>query len=59
MSPRELRARLLGPNPPTVVDVRGEEAYLGGHVAGARHIPIDDLERRLAEIPQDRPVVTY
>jgi rhodanese-related sulfurtransferase len=44
---------------PTIVDVRSEDEYLAGHVAGARHIPIDQLADRLGEIPADHPVVTY
>ncbi len=45
--------------PPTVVDVRDATAYTAGHIPGALHIPIDDLPRRLEEIPRDRPVVPY
>jgi rhodanese-related sulfurtransferase len=59
ISPQELHAQLSDPNPPTVIDVRGTDAFRAGHVAGAQHIPIDDLEQRLAQIPKDRPVVTY
>jgi rhodanese-related sulfurtransferase len=59
ISPHELRAQLSDTNPPTVIDVRGEDAFRAGHLVDARHIPIDDLAQRLAEIPKDRPVVTY
>jgi rhodanese-related sulfurtransferase len=59
ISPQELHARLSGPNPPTVIDVRGGEAFRAGHIAGARHVPGDELKEHLAEIPRDRPVVTY
>jgi hydroxyacylglutathione hydrolase len=59
ISPQELRAQLAGPNPPTVIDVRGDEAYRAGHIAGARHIPGDELAESLAQIPRDKPVVTY
>jgi rhodanese-related sulfurtransferase len=44
---------------PTVIDVRGAEEYAAGHLPGALHIPGDELPARLAEIPRDRPVVTY
>ena len=30
-----------------------------GMIAGAVNIPIDDLEGRLAEVPKDKPIVTY
>jgi rhodanese-related sulfurtransferase len=59
ISPHKLRAQLSSPDPPTVIDVRGEDAFRAGHIAGAQHIPIDDLKQRLAEIPKDKPIVTY
>ena len=59
ISPDELRAALAGPNPPMVIDVRGAEAFRAGHIAGAVHIPADEIERSLDRIPRDRPVVTY
>ena len=59
ISPEELRRQLQAGQPLTVIDVRGEEAYLAGHLPGALHIPVDQLPARLAEIPRDRPVVTY
>jgi rhodanese-related sulfurtransferase/predicted transcriptional regulator len=42
-----------------VVDVRPHEEYAAGHIEGARSIPIDELEQRLAELPADREVVAY
>jgi rhodanese-related sulfurtransferase len=59
ISLKDLHAQLSGQNPPTVIDVRGECEYRAGHIAGARHIPADDLEQHLAQIPRDRPVATY
>lgn len=43
----------------TVLDVRPVDEYGAGHVRGAISIPIGQLERRLTELPQDRPVVAY
>jgi ArsR family transcriptional regulator len=43
----------------TVLDVRPEDEYRQGHVAGALNIPLSQLERRLAELPADREVVAY
>lgn len=40
-----------------VLDVRGRTEWASGHVPGAHHIPMGDLERRLADIPRDRPVI--
>jgi len=42
-----------------LVDVRPEEEYAAGHIEGARSIPLDELERRLAELPADREIVAY
>jgi rhodanese-related sulfurtransferase/DNA-binding HxlR family transcriptional regulator len=42
-----------------LVDVRPAEEFEAGHIAGARSIPIDELEDRLAELPADREVVAY
>jgi ArsR family transcriptional regulator len=43
----------------TVLDVRPEDEFRQGHVAGAVNIPLSQLERRLAELPVDREVVAY
>jgi rhodanese-related sulfurtransferase len=42
-----------------LVDVRPSEEYDAGHIEGARSIPIDELEHRLAELPADREIVAY
>src|SRR3954469_8550488 len=42
-----------------LVDVRPELEYEAGHIEGARSIPLDELERRLAELPPDTEVVAY
>jgi rhodanese-related sulfurtransferase/DNA-binding transcriptional ArsR family regulator len=43
----------------TVVDVRPPEEYTQGHIAGALNIPLDQLKRRLKELPRDREIVAY
>lgn len=35
---------------PVVVDVRTQKEWDGGHVPGAVHIPMDEIEGRLAEL---------
>jgi rhodanese-related sulfurtransferase/DNA-binding HxlR family transcriptional regulator len=42
-----------------LVDVRPEAEYEAGHIEGAQSIPLDELERRLAELPPDAEVVAY
>ncbi len=43
----------------TVLDVRPPEEYAAGHLPGAVNIPLEELERRLGELPKDREVVAY
>ena len=54
----ELR-QLIEDGSVTLLDVRPELEYRQGHIAGARSIPVAELERRLAELPRDRDVVAY
>ena len=42
-----------------VVDVRPAAEYAAGHIAGARSVPIAELQRRLRELPADREIVAY
>jgi rhodanese-related sulfurtransferase len=41
------------------VDVRRDYEFDAGHVAGARHIEMNDLSRSAESIPKDQPVVFY
>lgn len=43
----------------TVLDVRPPEEYRAGHLPGALSVPLDELERKLSELPVDREVVAY
>jgi rhodanese-related sulfurtransferase/predicted transcriptional regulator len=42
-----------------LIDVRPEEEFAAGHIEGAQSVPLDELERRLADLPPDREVVAY
>jgi rhodanese-related sulfurtransferase/predicted transcriptional regulator len=42
-----------------LVDVRPPEEFAAGHIDGARSMPLDELERRLGELPPDTEVVAY
>jgi NADPH-dependent 2,4-dienoyl-CoA reductase/sulfur reductase-like enzyme/rhodanese-related sulfurtransferase len=46
-------------NRPILLDVRTGEEFSAGHIAGAAHIPIDELRERLAELPRDRQIAVY
>jgi rhodanese-related sulfurtransferase len=43
----------------TALDVRPEDEFSAGHVAGAINIPLAQLEQRLSELPADVEVVAY
>ena len=40
----------------TLLDVRTSGEYARGHIEGARHIPLDSLRSRLAELDKGKPV---
>lgn len=42
-----------------LLDVRTPEEFRQARLKGAVLIPISDLQRRLAEVPKNRPVVVY
>ena len=52
-------ARRLRAKTAVVLDVRPEDEFALGHVPGALNIPMDELKRRLAELPKDQEIVAY
>jgi rhodanese-related sulfurtransferase len=42
-----------------LLDTRGREAFVGGHIPGALCAPADELDRVAAALPKDREIVTY
>lgn len=42
-----------------LIDVREQKEYDGGHILGARNIPISQLKMRMKEIRKDKPVYLY
>ena len=55
---QELEA-LISSGSVVLLDVRPALEYQHGHLRGALSIPIDELPRRLEELPRDRPIVAY
>ncbi len=43
----------------TVIDVRPAEEYAAGHLPGATNIPLNELEKRIAELDPGVEVVAY
>jgi rhodanese-related sulfurtransferase len=42
-----------------LIDVRVEHEWEAGHIPGATHVPLPDLDRRAGAIDRERPVVFY
>ena len=42
-----------------ILDVRSKEEFGSGHIEGAYLIPVSELENRLAELPQDKPIIVH
>ncbi len=43
----------------TILDVRPEAEFNSGHIANAVSIPIDQLPKRLKELPKRKEIITY
>lgn len=57
----EVQKMLEAANPILVLDVRSSSEYARGHIPGAKLLPVDELERRMKELPQDRgtPMIVH
>lgn len=42
-----------------VLDTRPANEYAAGHIAGALSVPVDDLQRRLRQLPKGKEYVAY
>ena len=51
--------RIMKENPDSLllVDVRDAKEFKAGTIKGAIHIPIGDLEKKIATLPKDKPIV--
>lgn len=56
---RDELARRIATGEVLVIDVRPAAEFRSGHIAGARSIPIDELEAHLAALPDDVGIVAY
>jgi rhodanese-related sulfurtransferase len=55
----ELRHRLKRKDKVVVLDVRPQEEYEAGHIPGAISIPLNDLKKRVKELPKSKQIVAY
>jgi rhodanese-related sulfurtransferase len=56
--PRDELERLLRKGA-VLIDTRPRVEYEAGHLPGALSMPVDELPKRLRELPRDRPIVAY
>lgn len=42
-----------------LLDVRTDKEYEKGHIKDSVHIPVDNIRKRLAEIPRDKKIIIY
>lgn len=59
VTPTQLRDALAAANAPVVIDIRNIGELADGTIGDALHIPLAELPERMAEVPDDRPVVLY
>jgi len=45
------------PDGATILDVREDDEWAAGHIAGSVHVPLSELPARAAEIPDADPLV--
>ncbi len=56
---REAKELLAKNSAVFLLDVRTPDEYRQGHIQGGVLIPINELERRVNEVPRNRPVLVY
>lgn len=60
LDPNGVAERLAAGEDIFLLDVRtAEELEQDGLIEGSTHIPIDELQARMAEVPKDKPIVAY
>ena len=61
LSAEKIRAFLNEKKPGeyNLVDVRQPQEYEGGHLPGAKLIPVGELEGRLKELDPKKPTIAY
>jgi rhodanese-related sulfurtransferase len=55
----DLWRRLQRKDKLVVLDVRPREEYEAGHIPGAVSVPLDELKKRIKELPKSRQIVAY
>jgi rhodanese-related sulfurtransferase len=59
LSPGEVRDAIAADKALQLVDVRSPGEFREGRLAGAKNIPLDQLEQRVGEIGKEKAVIVY
>jgi rhodanese-related sulfurtransferase len=59
LTKEELWERIQHRNNLVVLDVRPQEEYDAGHLPGAISIPLDELKKRVKQLPKSKQIVAY
>ena len=60
LSAGEYKMRFVETNTPhLLVDVRTAADFAEGHLKGARNLPVQEVQRKMRELPTDKPVILY
>ncbi len=49
--------RMINDSNAQILDVRAANEYAAGHAPNSKNIPLADIDKRLAEVPKDRPTI--
>ncbi len=53
----DAKARIDSKQPLIILDVRQPDEFQLGHIAGAKLIPLGDLQKRMSELPKDTDIL--
>jgi rhodanese-related sulfurtransferase len=53
----DAKARIDTKQPLLILDVRQPEEFRGGHITGAKLIPLNELRGRIGELPKDTEIL--
>jgi rhodanese-related sulfurtransferase len=59
LSPEEIKAMKQSGGKFVMIDVRTSEEHSRRKIEGSKLIPLQDIERRVNEIPKDKDIVLY
>ena len=59
LTKEELSQRLKSKDRLVVLDVRPNEEYAAGHIPGAVSIPLEELKKRVKELPKSKQIIAY